>query len=99
MKRILELRNLFADSLVFLLTNPESYPPEIPVTSELQGHFTTLISVLTPKQKLTIAHVLEFLAAEYDKYDTYLGETPPNDAREALESYWGKFLEDERQSP
>lgn len=96
MKRILDLRNLFADTLVFLLTNPESFPPDIPVTPELQEHFTTLISSLTPKEKLVIVHVLEFLAAEYDKYP---GVTPPNEAQEALDSYWGKLPEEDLRNP
>lgn len=68
------------EPLAFKLT-----PPGATGTGAWREHFTQIVSLLTPAERRAVVHVLEYLAAEYEKrrYTT-------NQAQVALSSHWAQ---------
>jgi len=72
------------EPLAFRLTPPAGDPgdPGVAATRDL---FSRIVSSLTPEEKRAVAHVLEYLAREYEKR----GDTA-NLAQGALHGYWAE---------
>jgi hypothetical protein len=70
------------EPLAFRLT-PSTGNPEDPGLQAARDLLDGILSALTPEEKRAVAHVLEYLAREYDQRSYTL-----NLAQAALDSYW-----------
>ena len=64
--------------------------PDDSLVSHLWTHSEEIASLLRPKEKRVVVHVLEYLAGEFDK------RLPDrNNAQTALDHYWAYFTDEE----
>ncbi len=64
--------------------------PDDSLVSHLWTCSEEIASLLRPKEKRVVVHVLEYLAREFDKHDP-----GRNDAQTALDHYWAYFTDEE----